>query len=103
MHLVTLGYACLVVPEIEVVHAPVVAEPDYHLEWASALQNILRFGHVHLGERRLHALHDAYREHDAFARALAAVHAGDAERRRIAVQSARRHDDDWFFGLCGLG
>ena len=103
MHLATLGYRCVVVPQVEVVHAPADGvTPDYHLEWEPLLRNILRLGGVHFGDARLKELHDAYRADNAFEPALAAVAAGDVARRREAVQRARRFDDDWFFRWCGV-
>jgi GT2 family glycosyltransferase len=103
MHLVTLGYDCLLVPNVEVVHDPPRgARSECRFDWASVLRNILRIGHVHFGARRLEELHDALRSHTLFSSALAAVHADDSERRRMAIQTARRFDDDWFFAFCGL-
>jgi glycosyltransferase involved in cell wall biosynthesis len=102
MHLGTLGYRCMLVPEVEVVHAP-VSTPDYHDEWAPALQNILRLGHVHFSHRRIKELHDGLKGYEAFDQALRAVAASNVDRRRAAVQRARRFDDDWFFALSGVG
>jgi hypothetical protein len=101
MNLGTLGYWCLLVPEVEVVHAP-VGIPDYHHDWAPALQNILRLGHVQFSRQRIKELHDMLTAYEGFDPALRAVAASDADRRRAAVQRARRFDDDWFFALSGI-
>jgi glycosyltransferase involved in cell wall biosynthesis len=102
MHIVNLGYRCVLVPEVEVVHAP-VGTPAYHSEWAPGLVNLLRMGYVHFGQRRLKELYDECAGFETFERARRLVAAGGAERRRAAVQRARRFDDEWFFALCGLG
>ncbi len=100
LHLVMLGYDCLLVPELEVEHAPVPGVPEYQLDWESGLHNILRLGVVHFGTRRVDELFSAYRDYETFHSARAAVAAGGAEQRRRAVQAVRRFDDDWFFELC---
>jgi cellulose synthase/poly-beta-1,6-N-acetylglucosamine synthase-like glycosyltransferase len=102
MHLLLLGYRCVIVPRVDVVHAPVPGlVPDYHNEWHHALHNILRTGHVHFGAERLAQMYASFVDDDTLRSARDAVVRGDAERRRTAVQAARRYDDDWLYDYCG--
>jgi GT2 family glycosyltransferase len=97
----SLGWECLLVPIVEVGHLSTRSSPPaYQLEWATNLHNILRFGVVHYGARRLGELFDYYRWHDAFAEARAAVLRSDAVTRRRALHTVRARDDDWFFAFC---
>jgi GT2 family glycosyltransferase len=103
VHLWCLGYRCLLLPDVEVLHGSSALEPrDYYAEWPTSLQNILRLGIVHFAESRLERMLELYRADNSLAGALAAVLAGDAMRRRQAVHAARKHNDDWFFALCGI-
>jgi GT2 family glycosyltransferase len=97
----SLGWECLLVPAVEVGHLSTRATlPAYQLEWATNLHNILRFGVVHYGARRLRELFDHYRWHAAFAESRAAVLRSDALARRRQLRAVRARDDDWFFAFC---
>jgi GT2 family glycosyltransferase len=97
----TLGWECLLVPVVEVGHLSTRSSlPAYQLEWGTNLHNILRFGVVHYGARRLRELFDYYRWHDAFAETRAAVLRSDAVARRRRLRAVRARDDDWFFAFC---
>jgi GT2 family glycosyltransferase len=97
----SLGWECLLVPAVEVGHLSTrTSLPAYQLEWATNLHNILRFGVVHYGARRLRELFDYYRWHDAFAETRAAVLRSDAVARRRRLHAVRARDDDWFFAFC---
>jgi len=102
LHLWSLGFRCLLVPEVMVAHDSRYTEPPaHHAEWPTSLANILRLGIVHYSADRLRRMMEYYRDDPAFPGALAAVLSGDAARRRAGVQAARRRDDDWFFAFCG--
>jgi GT2 family glycosyltransferase len=97
----SLGWECLLVPVVEVGHLSTrAAPPVYQLDWATNLHNILRFGVVHYGARRLRELFDYYRWHDAFAETRGAVLRSDAVARRRRLRAVRARDDDWFFAFC---
>jgi GT2 family glycosyltransferase len=97
----SLGWDCLLVPAVEVGHRSTFESPPaHHLEWDTTLHNILRFGIVHYGARRLRELFDYFRWHDAFTETRAAVLRSDAVMRRRRLRAVRARDDDWFFAFC---
>jgi GT2 family glycosyltransferase len=103
LRLWSLGYRCLLLPEVEVLHGSSASQPrDYYDEWQTSLHNILRLGVVHYGPRRLEQMLRLYRDDNSLPGALAAVLASDATKRREAVQAARTYDDEWFFTFCGV-
>jgi len=102
VHMWTAGRSCLLVPEVSVEHLyrTGAATPAYQTNWEAGLANVLRFGVVHFGSRRLARLLDVYRGDGVFSAAMAAVAHGDADARRRWVAGHRLHDDDWYFARC---
>ena len=96
----TLGYSCLVVPTVEVAH--VFRNGHAHQEWELWMHNVVRFGAVHFGRRRLARLLAEHAADPALPAALARVMTSDAARRRREVHARRIRDDDWYFSAFGM-
>jgi GT2 family glycosyltransferase len=97
----TLGYKCLVVPNLVVTHrfgVPDRALPsDYKFNSEINLHNRLRMAVIHFGSSRLQHLFQGQAPHSAFPAAFARLVASDAWSRRNEIHAIRRHDEDWFF------
>ena len=93
----TLGYECWVAPEVNVQHA-FRAQFPYEVKWEPVLHNRLRLASTHFGPRRLLRVVDRLKQYDEFAAASVRLLTGDLAARTSALRSARRYDDDWFFG-----
>jgi GT2 family glycosyltransferase len=96
LRLWTLGYECLLVPEVEVSHLFRARHP-YQIDWEILLHNMLRVAAIHFDQRRIAQLVDCMRGNAAFPAAFARLSEGDAWRRRDRLRATRRYDDDWFF------
>ncbi len=96
LRLWTMGYACWLVPSVEVAHLFHATSP-YAVDQAKILHNLLRVGVVHFSEERLRRLTASLTSSAEFAAAFALLLESDAWERRAAVQAARRYDDAWFF------
>ncbi len=95
LRLWTLGYQCLVVPEVEVAHLFRERFP-YEISPQSVLANLVRVAIVHLTGPRLAAVVSCLRLQEHFPAAVADVLDGDASQRAIQVRSQRVHDDAWY-------
>jgi GT2 family glycosyltransferase len=105
LRLWTLGYACCVVPQVEVAHRSwrVGDYPHYQLDWGCWVHNALRTAAVHLSSARLARCVRAFGGDEALPAAMADVLAGGAGARRRHQLATRRYDDDWFFARFGMG
>lgn len=93
----TLGFQCLVVPEVEVAHRFRAGPRPYPISWQAVLYNKLRLATLHFGPARIARVFAELRQNPAFPAAAEQLAASDAERRRGQIQSLRRYDDEWFF------
>jgi GT2 family glycosyltransferase len=101
LRLWTLGYECLAVPSVEVLHLFRSKHP-YEVGWEIVLHNMLRTAVIHFGQDRLRRVVETMVKNDAFPAAFARLAAGDAWERRREMLATRRHDDDWFFQRFGM-
>jgi GT2 family glycosyltransferase len=104
VHLWGRGYACLLVPQVDVAHRFRDRHP-YRVDHETTLHNKLRMAAVHFGRRRFALVIAALRNAPGFGPAMARLIEGDAAARRSEVRRERRHDDDWFcerFGITAL-
>ena len=92
----TLGFECLVVPEVEVAHRFRNARP-YGVDWESVLYNKMRLASVHFSPERIQRVAEKLKPNPAFAGVVPRLAAAETEDRRANLQSLRRYDDDWFF------
>ena len=102
LRLWTLGYECLLVPEVDVSHVFRSAHP-YAISWETVLHNMLRLAIVHFREERVCRLIDHVKANGAFPAAWAHLAASDAWNRGREIRATRVHDDDWFFRKFGIG
>jgi GT2 family glycosyltransferase len=96
LRLWTLGFECLVVPEVDVAHR-FRNERPYQIDWETVLYNKLRLASMHFGAERKQRVVEQLRRNAAFARASARLSPSDIEEQRQRLHSLRRYDDDWFF------
>jgi GT2 family glycosyltransferase len=97
----SLGWDCVLLPDVVVRHYDKHDDrPDYQLDWAQGLTNIIRFGAIHYGAPRWDRLLERYAGDPALPRAVTSA-AGAADRRRI-MHAVRARGDDEFFALCGI-
>jgi len=101
LHLWTLGYECILVPDVTVDHLFRAAHP-YAVSWDAMLHNVLRVAVVHFGPERTQRVVRALTGNDAFPAAFALLAASNAWERRSTVRAARRFDDDWFCERFGM-
>jgi GT2 family glycosyltransferase len=92
----TLGYRCVVVPDVDVAHLFRPKHP-YRVEWESIIYNKLRLATLHFCEERRRCVTDELRRNGVFPAAFARLEASDAKARRAQLDALRRYDDDWFF------
>jgi GT2 family glycosyltransferase len=92
----TLGFECLVVPEVDVAHR-FRNERPYRVEWETVLYNKMRLASIHFSEERKHRVEEQLKRNPGYAGALSRLAAADVEARRSHLHSLRRYDDDWFF------
>jgi hypothetical protein len=92
----TLGFECLVVPEVEVAHRFRPSRP-YGVDWESVLYNKMRLASVHFSPERIQRVAEKLKPNPAFAGVVSRLAAAETEDRRANLQSLRRYDDDWFF------
>jgi GT2 family glycosyltransferase len=98
IHLWTLGYECILVPQVEVSHLyRDEAQTPWKFDSITSIHNILRFGMVHFGPERMQRLVECYTAYDAFPEAVTRLVISDVWERRRRVQSTRWYDDDWYF------
>jgi GT2 family glycosyltransferase len=98
----TLGYQCLVAPQVEVAHH-FRRERPYSLGWEQVLYNKLRLAALYFGEARRQSVIERLQQNKAFPSAFARLCASDAGARRCRIQSFRLHDDAWFFDRFPMG
>lgn len=96
LHAWTMGYRCLLVPEVEVVHLFREVQP-YAVDWSAMLYNLLRVAVVHFRGERCRRVFATLRGQDALPTAFARLVESDAWERRREIQGKRNRDDDWFF------
>jgi GT2 family glycosyltransferase len=96
LRLWSLGYDCLLVPEVAVAHRFRNRFP-YEIDWELVLHNKLRLGSVHFGRARLARLVGALARSQAFPAAFARLLDSDVWDRRAQVRRQRARDEDWFF------
>ena len=95
LRLWTYGYSCVLVPTVEVGH---LFRADHPFQsWESFLHNVIRFGVVHFGRKRLAALLESYASDPALPGALARVMTSDVFARRESVRATRIRDAEWYF------
>jgi GT2 family glycosyltransferase len=92
----TLGFECLVVPEVEVAHR-FRHERPYCVDWESVLYNKMRLASVHFSPERIQRVAETLKRNPAFAGVVSRLAAAETENRRANLHSLRRYDDDWFF------
>lgn len=97
----TLGYDCILAPQITVEHLFRAAHP-YAVSWEAMLHNVLRLAVIHFGTERTERVVAGLSGNAAFPAAFARLAAGDAWKRRASVRATRRHDDDWFCERFGV-
>jgi len=95
LRLWTLGYECLVLPEVEVAHR-FRRERPYPVDWETVLYNRLRLATVHFDTARKECVVENLKQHAALPIALARLEDSDAQARRAHIHSRRQYDDDWF-------
>ena len=106
LRLWTLGYECLVVPEVVVSHR--FGSPDsnapssYKFQRSNFIHNELRLAIVHFGMERIQRLLERLTCSPEFSEAFALTAESNAWQRRDEVQSVRRYDDNWFFSKFNL-
>jgi hypothetical protein len=96
LHAWSMGYRCLLVPEVEVAHLFREAHP-YAVDRSAMLYNLLRLAVVHFGGERCRRVFATLRSQDALPSAFGRLVESDAWERRREVQGKRSRDDDWFF------
>jgi GT2 family glycosyltransferase len=96
LRLWTLGYECLVVPEVDVAHR-FRNERPYRVEWEMVLYNKLRLATIHFGAERRQRVIERLKQNGGFSAAMTRLGSSDADARRSQLHSLRRFDDDWFF------
>ncbi len=96
LRLWTLGYECLVAPEVEVAHL-FRRERPYRVEWEAVIYNKLRLAAIHFSPERKQRVVERLKSIGGFSAALARLESSDTEARRSQLHSWRAYDDDWFF------
>ncbi len=100
----TLGYDCLLEPEVVVRHLAKDDDlPDYQRDWETNLFNVLAFGATHYGQRRWEELLAFYGDHQVLPAVVARVEAAGLRDLREPLRAARLRDDDDLFETCGRG
>jgi len=101
LRLWTLGYQCVVVPEVLVAHRFGLPNPnqvcDYKFKWEVRIHNELRLAVVHFRPDRIKRVVKRFASMSMFPAAFARLTDSDAWARRREFQATRRFDDDWFF------
>jgi GT2 family glycosyltransferase len=92
----TLGFECLVVPEVDVAHRFRYDRP-YRVEWEAVIYNKMRLASIHFGPERKQLVADTLKKNPIFTKVVSRLAASDFEARRTQLHSLRRYDDDWFF------
>jgi len=92
----TLGFECLVVPEVDVAHR-FRSERPYLVEWEAVLYNKMRLASIHFSPERTNRVAEQLKRNPAFPGALSRLSTADIEARRAHLHSLRRYDDNWFF------
>lgn len=92
----TLGFECLVVPEVDVAHRFRKDRP-YRVGWEAVLHNKMRLASIHFGPDRKQRVVEQLKRNSAFSQAVSRLSTTDIETRRAHLHSLRRYDDDWFF------
>jgi len=96
MHLWLRGFECRMLPQIAVAHR-FSSGFRYPVHW-EPLYNRLRMGLVHLGARRCLDLMSHNQNDEQLAAVWERLVSSDVWSRKTAIQQARVHDDDWYFG-----
>jgi GT2 family glycosyltransferase len=96
MRLWTLGYECLLVPEVDITHLFRVHHP-YSVDWTATLHNLLRVAIVHFGPDRFRRVVACLRSQEALPSALARLLDGNAWEQRRLMRARRTVTDEWFF------
>jgi GT2 family glycosyltransferase len=96
LRLWSLGYECVLVPEVEIAHRFRERFP-YEIDWELVLHNKLRLGTVHFGRARMTRLVRTLARSKAFPAAFARLLESDVWERRDQVREQRCRNDDWFF------
>jgi GT2 family glycosyltransferase len=101
LRLWSLGYECLLIPEVPVGHLFRSRFP-YSLPRHAYPHNLLRIASVHFNEHRLARVIEHLQARPGFPAAFARFVQSDAWRRRDELRSRRRHDDEWFCERFGI-
>jgi len=92
----TLGYRCVVVPELDVAHLFRNDRP-YPIGWEQVLFNKLRLATVHFHEERRRRVIEKLSGNPALPAVIARIDSDDTRDRRHRLRALSLHDDNWFF------
>jgi GT2 family glycosyltransferase len=92
----TLGYRCVVVPNLDVAHLFRTERP-YPVGWEQIVYNKLRVATLHFHEQRRRNVIETLRGNDAFPASHARLGMDDTRSRGDRLRALRLRDDDWFF------
>lgn len=101
LRLWTRGYACLLVPEVEIAHLFRPTHP-YRVDWEVLIYNTLRMATMHFGPDRLRRIVAGLTTRSNFPAAFARLADSDAWARRQQIHAERLYDDSWFFRRFGM-